>query len=450
MITLNLSLNNYVNSIISGRNTPPSSWIPYYTVDPIRFRSYSRNGKRDNEVHTAMIEVKRRLSLDYYRKLYPLQAKTLDYSTRAFPAYRYILPEVMAEDWLAVVGWNGYSRDHVLHQPLCGYIVLELLQMELPNKDYEANTPKTILDICVDTILQWEGTSFLKNRLLAYGMSPNDKLFQKDSSVARQAWRTIFKEAAYQAAVFHDIGYPWQYASQIGEKIHALNQKSLTPTTSTQSVIHAYQNRMIMTVLNGYHSHDTSSPATWSEELHRIISQSLNSTHGLHGALGYLHLNDVVRKYPEYVEHPLQMLCVEWISVAIMMHDMAKIYWGVSDTEIPRLPFLRQSIKRDPLAAIITLADQLQEFERPIAKYISSSNSGSMVEIEYSTDCYGTDLELDDLGNLKIVYKMVNSNAVVTKRHFNEKTQSIYYDKMYGYLNLSDLGINSVTLEAIL
>ena len=54
--------------------------------------------------------------------------------------------------------------------------------------------------------------------------------------------------------------------------------------------------------------------------------------------------------------------------MAVMMHDMKKVYWGNNGmATLPENKHLRLRFDVDPLSCVITLADVLQDFERPCA-----------------------------------------------------------------------------------
>jgi hypothetical protein len=59
---------------------------------------------------SSSISFRRRVGREFYWRCYPVQAQAMDYSQLAFPAYRFILPEVLADDWLATVGWHKFNR----------------------------------------------------------------------------------------------------------------------------------------------------------------------------------------------------------------------------------------------------------------------------------------------------------------------------------------------------
>ena len=83
--------------------------------------------KKNHNLDDCFRELYKRVGRDYYWKVYPIQYQTLNYAQMSFPAYKFILPEVIADDWLAIVDWHKFQRDHALHQPLTAYIVLKIL-----------------------------------------------------------------------------------------------------------------------------------------------------------------------------------------------------------------------------------------------------------------------------------------------------------------------------------
>jgi hypothetical protein len=77
----------------------------------------------------------------------------------------------MTEDWLAIVDWHRrFQRDHVLHQPLTGHIVLELLEEDPAKMPVTFPCEKTLLDACVDQVLGWVETDYLREHLMTLGV----------------------------------------------------------------------------------------------------------------------------------------------------------------------------------------------------------------------------------------------------------------------------------------
>ncbi|MDD5529520.1 MAG: hypothetical protein PHX21_05760 [bacterium] len=446
MNSLNFSLRNYKYGIKKRHYAPPKLRCPYYEIDPVVYRNYETTNKIKVKLSKAWRELHKRTGESYFSETYPLQARTLDYSAKAFPSYRFILPEVIKEDWLAIVDWDKYQRDHTLHQSLCGYVVLKLLDnLTLPDG-------KLLLDRCVEQILNWQGTAYIRDFLIDCGMNEDDDLLKK-KDFARIVWRTFFREAAYIAAIFHDIGYPWQYAERIQGNLDKLNTPAIKQNQSAKQVIDMFSHRLLFHAMNGYKKVDAACPSTWQEKLIQITDVALSKTHGLPGALGFLYLNDCVRRYPPTTQSPLNLLCVEWTAVAIMMHDMRKIYWGQKISTIPENPFLRLSFDKDPLSSLLTLVDVIQEFARPTVKYDVSASSktkkkkpNKLITLEYKEDCHATKLKIDKNGVLTLCYQMCNGSARAIKRKFLLDDKREYFDTQYGYLDMSSIGINDVQL----
>jgi hypothetical protein len=135
-----------------------------------------------------------------------------------------------------------------------------------------------------------------------------------------------------------------------------------------------------------------------------------------------------------------------------MMHDLGKIYWGKDRLggESPTNPSLRLSFDRDPLSSIVTLADVLQEFNRPTAKFGQTNGIGlnDQVVISYESVCSETELELDGAA-MTIRYKMKDDDSRRIKRKSIADDQHCYFDRASGFLNMESIGIESVKLEAV-
>lgn len=446
MSGLIFSIEDYKLGLKNGQYTPPEVLCPYYEVDPELYRKLGSTDQIRDNLNQAIDELRKRTDKTYFRNTYPLQAKTLDYSTRTFPAYQFILPEIMAKDWLAIVDWEKFHRDHVLHQPLCGYVLLKLLDGDNENEPLRLPNGQTFLDKFVEIILKWNETAYIRDFLLDCGMKNTDQLLDSKSPIARSVWKTFFREAAYIAAIFHDIGYPWHYVECMQENLDSISTSAIKQNKSAEQIFELFGHRLVFNALNGYQKIDAACPSIWRERIVQLTDLALTETHGFPGALGFLHLNDCVRKYPHVAQSPLHLLLVEWVAVAIMMHDMKKIYWGkdISESKNPENPFLRLSFKNDPLSSIITLVDIIQEFERPAVTY---GTHGDSVTLNYKTACTHTEIEIDGNGVLTLRYQMESKEMRAIKRKSLANEKLYYFDNKYGYLNVSSIGINDVQFD---
>ena len=338
----------------------------------------------------------------------------------------------------------------MLHQPLCGYVVLKLLDGCHSQKPLLFPNGMTIFETCLSTIMQWDKTEYLRHFLISCGMSEDSQILKSDKSVALKVWTNFFREAAYVAAVFHDLGYPWQYAERIMCNLDGMNTPAVRQSRSAAQIVDSYGHRLLYSALKGYRTQDATSPSIWTEKITSLTDAAVRMTHGFPGALAFLYLNDCVRRYPHRPESPLRLLCIEWAAAAIMMHDMSKIYWGKAEpgSAIPENPFLRLSFNSDPLSALVTLADIIQDFERPTAIWgTCNGSSADRVSLNYEQSCVGTELHLEG-STLIIKYKMKNDESRALKRLSLQKEHLEYFDSRYGYLDMTSLGIDNVQLMA--
>ena len=60
-----------------------------------------------------------------------------------------------------------------------------------------------------------------------------------------------------------------------------------------------------------------------------LIEKGLRDSHGLPGALGFMCLNDKIRKFSQIpsLKEASYRLVLDWAAVGIMMHDMEGLYW---------------------------------------------------------------------------------------------------------------------------
>jgi len=219
-----------------------------------------------------------------------------------------------------------------------------------------------------------------------------------------------------------------------------MNAATVRQNSSAEQVYKMFGHRLLFHSLQGYRTSDDACPSAWAGKIIQLTDKALQQTHGFPGALGFLHLHDCVRRYPHPLESALHLLCVEWAAAAIMMHDMAKIYWGQSGSTggSPEYPFLRLRSSHDPLSALVTFVDVIQEFERPTVSYGITNNG--VVTIDYGKACQSTEMTIDSSGELTLTYNMTDDKMLAQKRLYIAGDQYCYFDRQHGYLDLSALG----------
>ena len=444
---MNFSFKDYQALLKNNVFNCPKGFQPYIPVDRVRYNCLEQLHKdKKNSYDSAFRQLNRRVGNNYYWEVYPAQSRSLDYAQTAFPAYKFILPEILTDDWLAIVDWHKFQRDHALHQPLTAYITLKLLGFGNSKKAFQING-KSLLDMCIDTVLEWKGTVYLRDYLKETGLlnfDDSDIWFGKEH-VGREMWKTLFVETAYLSALFHDMGYPWQYINILAGKLEYIDGQKETPTQNADHILKLFGERLFFCPFNGYRLFDRNKPVNWHDDIRHLVSKSFYETHGFPGAIGFLYFNDVLRDYPAQKNHAIRQFCIEWAAMGIMMHDMGKIYWGKDKTKTP--PGNRQlklNFSVDPLSCIIALADVLEDFQRPVASFSNTKNTSTA---KYNISCKETVLEFAD-GHLNITYKMRNDDDVRQKLAYMRGEETEYFDDDFGYLDLSPLGVERVTMIA--
>jgi hypothetical protein len=446
---MEFSFEDYQNRLHTGNFRLPDTFRPYVTVKPDAYRVLEREHyDRDLVIDDTFRQLYKRVGSNYFWQVYPVQSWTLDWAQLSFPAYRFILAEVLQDDWLATVDWHKFNRDHALHQPLTAYVVLKLLTGAGGDR-FEIGG-HCLLDRCVDEIIKWEKTSYLREFLEGsdLGRVGLSQILFENNILSRQIWKALFVEAAFLAATFHDLGYPWQYINRLNSKLEHAGYLKDSPTADAERLFEDFGKRLLFCPLNGYGCVGFNAPSTWKDCLIEQIASGLRETHGLPGAIGFLYLNDVLRDYPEG-ESTLREFCVEWAAMAVMMHDMKKVYWGKDGTaSLPEHKHLQLQFEVDPLSCVVTLADVIQDFERPSVEFWPSSDDEACARYKYEI----TSSTLDYIATrhtLRIEYRCIDASSAVKKRAFLKGEQEEYFDQQRGYMNLSAYGVEQVEMVAV-
>lgn len=404
--------------------------ISRYTALEQKFKDYVDKDE-------AFERLKLRTSAEYYNEVYSAQMSALSLSESLFPAYKFIFPDVLMDDWLSIICPHKKGRrDHSLHQPLTSYIVSELLGM-LDKDNVLKVKDETLCDYCVDKLINDKRTLYLRHYF--------DELYQKEFPIKNDAqkknWaRAVFEQASIMASLFHDIGYPWQFMNLLGK---ATSNIELNGGFSHQAnyIYDQICSRLLVYPFYGYSESCVKHPLSNSKnEVLKQIESASSKTHGFPGALAFTYLNDVISKYP--VEYNFEGATVrfiqDWASVAIMMHDMASRYRNDKGEVLN--PHYRIRIDTDPLSCLISMADILEEFGRPLADFRSYTKG---VVTRYNYPCTRT--TIDVTGNvMKITYLYKEDCNLSKFRSIREKEVYSYFNEIDGYLDLSPVGIERV------
>lgn len=439
-LVMEFSLDDY--KALQSRNEFffPKNFLPLNVIDKNKYQTLAKeHNDKGLKISETFNNLRLRTGREYFHKVYPAQSSALNFSESSFPSYRFLMPDVLTDDWLAIVDFHKkFSRDHALHQPLTSYIVFRLLGGGISDKSLKINE-SNLLDLSINQILNSLNAKYIKEYL--YNLDPESDLLD-GTDLSKEIWKNLFYETAMVAAIFHDIGYPWQYINRLSNSLKSSDFGLKQLPSNAKYIRDTFKSRLIMYPFHGYKLPSYSTPCDWEEKLVGLVSDSLYKTHGFSGALGFLYLNDLVRKYPYPKNLSMQQLCVDWAALGIMMHDMKGIYWGNGKNTQPENSFLRLSFDKDPLSCIIALADVLQDFERPMVNF-DIDDKGSMFNYDFS--CQSTLLSV--IGDMiEIRYNFKNEDYRILNIDFKKSEEKEYFDPQYGYLDFSVIGIKKVKL----
>lgn len=388
-----------------------------------------------------------RLGDGYFQKLKKSQDALYEYCKSVFPAYSFLYRDIITEDWLAIVDIHkDYSRDHSIHQPLTAYVVSKLLGGGSPEEAFHI-AGKSLLDLAVEAIVSRPETNYLRNRLSA--LNPHSPLL-KDYN--RRYWYPFVYYVAIQAALFHDIGYPWQFISNLHNSMQddsfilspRLNPESLLNIGKVvfnydgiQGLKQQYREQIVFYPFYDYGLNSK----TLLDSPNDIIREALLTTHGLPGALAYLYYQQKYTQAKKVSDRDL-IFAQEWAALAILMHDMKEIYVKHS------ADFSRLNFNVDPLSCILTLADTLEDFDRPKAFFSKPTKSDyqpNTVLINYSFPTREVSIK-EDNGQLSISFMQVGSDDFIEKQSKRKKNEEDgLFNPSHGYFDLSSLGLTEVT-----
>lgn len=440
---MEFNFKDYSSMLNNGTLVYPKTFLPYYIIDRKKYSNLEQEYKKDGiKLPDLFNQIKIRMGRKYFDKIYSSQCTALNFSESCFPAYCFLLPDVIVDDWLGIVDIHKkFCRDHALHQPLTSYIVFKLLGGGNSDKSLKIQS-NNLLDYCVDHVLYSPETEYLRD--FAENVLHYTHLSKcKNNFILREMAKSVFFQTAMMAAVFHDIGYPWQYIMRLNKSLQSSDFNLRDPFQNIHHIESSFRDRLIMYPFYGYKSPTNDSPCMWHGKLKQLLSDSLSKTHGLPGALAFLYLNDLIRKYPA-MDVSLWQICVEWAALGIMMHDMGGIYRGEKNRLEPENEFLRLSFDKDPLSCIVTLADVIEEFERPSVSFRNIDEDPD-VELHYDASCISTELSFKK-DTMYITYRYKDEDERIKNIQFKNKENREYFDPRYGYVDLSSIGINKVEM----
>lgn len=434
------------NGFVGADAAYPDSFDMKSTIDNAKLQGLKqRHSPEHNFYANLMFELKHRTTDDYYNKVERVQTAARRHALKVFPPYELYMPETIAEDWLSMVDWHkAYgTRDHSLHQPLTTYIVQELLGRGNAAKSLDLPNGKRLLDYCAELMIDSPKMEFLRR------LFPNNcNQFNNMDHTTKLRWaRNLFYEAAVMSALFHDIGYPWQYLGRLYEHISVAELDDILKYKVDGVEMQTYLNSHLLSV--PYYGYSPFIPLQENNDYGNAVPElmkfSFDKTHGVPGAVSFLKFNEKIRKPfdPTSLMSVSCNLILEWAAVGIMMHDVAKLYRKYN------YQCFRLDFEIDPLSCLVAMADVLEEFERPSAEFwqplAEYDENGKEVEkhvnLNYTYSCLSTRLVLENQElHIEDTYYVQPKAAVL--QHRKEELKE-YFNLQDGFINLRSWGINN-------
>lgn len=402
-------------------------------IDDERYRFLEKAFGGGPTHEEALDRVEERTSEAYSRRIRIAQTAAVAYAKYVFPAYKFLLPDIVMDDWLSVIDpHKPGKRDHSLHQPLTAYIVAKMLGYGDAEEGLVING-KPLLTHCAETFLNSPKMAYLKDYLCS--------LANKEIPVKgplRKIWaETVFYETAVMSALFHDIGYPWQYLRTISNSLTAVGT-DLKDEYFAKRVFEKIKGKPMIFPFYAYLQTALSHPEmSYQSKVYEMIDEAYQQTHGFPGALAFSYLSDYVRRFPvdmDFAEATCRFM-QDWAALGIMMHDMSRLYRGKCST--PLHPQYHLSMYVDPLSCLIALADILEEFGRPAASFKASSDNTS---IFYDYPCLLTEISVK--GNqfhINYVYGTKGDRMEYESKRKSEVDS--YFNDKYSFIDMTSIGI---------
>ena len=305
------------------------SWLPLMPLEPWKCVDQSKFPSDaetiDLNIRKTMDALEKRMGGEDYSKFRRAQALSQGYGQKVFPAYGLLFLDVACEDWLSLVDFHkGFGRDHSVHQPLTAYIVSKLLGGGVPEKAFQISGV-SILNKALDAITTGVDAKYLLDRLQHY--DAGSPLLQGNSN--RELWKQVFYQTAIITAMYHDLGYPWQFIERMHDFLKDdillcgrlnLDDDPARINPVVNKYIDEHQEQLMFRPF-----YDYGRGGLTSANINRkVFEESLHSSHGVPGALAYWAYNNAFRLADGISTAGLIAFCQEWSSMAILNHDMFK------------------------------------------------------------------------------------------------------------------------------
>ena len=440
-------------------------------------------------IERTLTRLRSRLPEDVYQRTLASILLQYRYSLWVFPTFICHIQEFLNEEWLALVDFHkDFHRDHIYHQPQVAEIARTIMndltylvddeevvpslfrdkkwRTELESLNFGRDGKFSLVEIAaIHMACPSRDNEYLHS--FCQGLRLPRPMFILDNNKSRMAllfWKKTIFDAVITAALFHDIGYPFQFLSNINGELNPLTMLDLRFAQATDAFFEDIsRRRLFMWALAGYRDFQHyPTPHQHSDELQQLFHRSLHQTHGMPGALSFLYMNDELRRYKDIWEPPAGTLTMEMAVTGILMHDMQKQYASTERMSEPysrhyylnvRHPELRVRFRTDPVSYIVTLADLIEDYYRVnIQPYDGPPPSASPdVRLRAEVRVKRTRVCFDDSSKQLIIKYFFNQEHVHAmnqqRTDFNNKIYTQFFERQQGYLKAEGM-FSEVVLDA--
>lgn len=440
-------------------------------IDPKGMNQWESSQKDRLDLEKAYKALRARMSSVYFIDMYSLQSNAISYSRNIFPPYINILPDILIEDWLAIIDpHKDFARDHSVHQPLTAYVTAKLLGYGVEEDSLALPNNEKLLGWCVrrftEALCSEDKTSpmwYLREYLYSLCPSLKDEAYFVKKYLAKK----IIYETAIIAALFHDMGYPWQYVNRVQKSINAADIfANRNSQTHLSSELLSLRNNLLLYPFYGYGKYSHKS-------INELVDLAFSKTHGFPGAIAFSLINEQIRKKEKEKKkekkkggcttfndrnYGLTQFILDWAALAIMMHDIPGLYWGDSkllEGEWPENECFGISLGLDPVSSIVSIADVLEDFHRPLATFSGMEGVIKSKNISYGYATHKTEIEVENNDTLAVKYEFEDIKQAMTSVKFKVKEVNEYFNCDHngrhskGFVDLKEIGIKRIRCEIL-
>jgi hypothetical protein len=442
--TIDLDHTDFQRRLACGALSFPRSTAPFFNLDRQKYKTFLKDWQKLYEGRRSpdFAAIKQRTGVDFFAKIRGACGFSMGMAATFFPAYRFFMEEFLRDEWLAAVDWHkGFHRDHVIHQVLTVYVGHTLLHLDANDNPFA--TSRTLLEDMARRVLGSPGCAFLRGHMRKMGVPAT---LCEDTPRNRVLWQPLILDTFCLAALFHDIGYPWQFSANVHKLLDPLMPMEMPHALHRDELIRRFGQRLLFAPFHGCDTMAANYPGDWPAQFAKLVTAALASTHGFPGALAFLHLNDTLRRFPDNRDKPLRRFCLEWAAMAIMMHDFGKMYASKDGYN----PQFRISYDRDPLSFLLTLCDTIEGFSRPNAIFLKDRTN--KCRVEFNEKCSKVTLDWDESSCvLKLIYHYPrHADRIINAIDYLPKEELEIFDPRKGFLDFSATRIKQVKMQAAL